>query len=590
MCLDYYGPMKLRALLGVGLVLPSILMAPLSWAQSNAPASQEPASANSAMNAELMYQLLLGEMQVQQGDTGTGFSLILDAARKVNDPRLYQRAVEIAMRARAGDSALQAARAWKTSQPVSRDANRAVLQVLLLLNRVAETVEPLRSDIALAPLPERPAAMAAVAQLYSRVADKKLAASVVEQGFSAQLAERSTGAMAWTVIGRLRLAAGERETALQAARQGQAVDARAIEPVVLALELMDAKFPAAEAMVLKHLADSGNVDIRMGYARELLEAQRETEASQQLQIILKERPNHAEAWLVQGVLQVQNSQLDLAEASLKRFLDIALPSGQRANPEANRSLSQAYLALAQVAEKRKDFASAEQWLARIPDAAEMMGAQTRRASIMAKQGRMEQALALLRGLPERNPAEARAKLNAEVALLRENKRYQAAYDLLSKAVGSDGKDSDLVYDLAMMAEKLGKLDEMELRLRELIAARPSFHHAYNALGYSLADRNVRLPEAKELILKALEHAPGDPFITDSLAWVEFRMGNKTEALRLLDEAYKKRPDAEIAAHLGEVLWSLGLADRAAAIWREGLVLNAENETLVETLLRLRVKP
>ena len=590
MCLDYYGLMKLRALLWVGLVLPSILLAPLSWAQSNAPASQEPASANSAMNAELMYQLLLGEMQVQQGDTGTGFSLILDAARKVNDPRLYQRAVEIAMRARAGDSALQAARAWKTSQPVSRDANRAVLQVLLLLNRVAETVEPLRSDIALAPLPERPAAMAAVAQLYSRVADKKLAASVVEQGFSAQLAERSTGAMAWTVIGRLRLAAGERETALQAARQGQAVDARAIEPVVLALELMDAKFPAAEAMVLKHLADSGNVDIRMGYARELLEAQRETEASQQLQIILKERPNHADAWLVQGVLQVQNSQLDLAEASLKRCLDIALPSGQRANPEANRSLSQAYLALAQVAEKRKDFASAEQWLARIPDAAEMMGAQTRRASIMAKQGRMEQALSLLRGLPERNPAEARAKLNAEVALLRENKRYQAAYDLLSKAVGSDGKDSDLVYDLAMMAEKLGKLDEMELRLRELIVARPSFHHAYNALGYSLADRNVRLPEAKELILKALEHAPGDPFITDSLAWVEFRMGNKTEALRLLDEAYKKRPDAEIAAHLGEVLWSLGHADRAAAIWREGLVLNAENETLVETLQRLRVKP
>ena len=111
--------MNLRALLLAGLALPSILLAPPAWAQSNAPAPVEPSPVNSAMNADLMYQLLLGEMQVQQGDPGSGFSLILDAAHKANDPRLYQRAVEIAMRARSGDSALQAARAWKTAQKKS---------------------------------------------------------------------------------------------------------------------------------------------------------------------------------------------------------------------------------------------------------------------------------------------------------------------------------------------------------------------------------------------------------------------------------------------------------------------------------------
>jgi tetratricopeptide (TPR) repeat protein len=110
------------------------------------------------------------------------------------------------------------------------------------------------------------------------------------------------------------------------------------------------------------------------------------------------------------------------------------------------------------------------------------------------------------------------------------------------------------------------------------------------LGYSLADRNLRLPEARQLIQKALEYAPGDPFISDSLAWVEFRMGNKAEALRILDAAYKAKPDPEIAAHFGEVLWSMGQRDRATAIWKEGLLLNAENETLQETLKRLRVKP
>ena len=182
------------------------------------------------------------------------------------------------------------------------------------------------------------------------------------------------------------------------------------------------------------------------------------------------------------------------------------------------------------------------------------------------------------------------KLSAEVQLLRDNKQYQPAYDLLAAAAGKDASDIDLVYDQAMMAEKLGNLPEMERLLRKVMAAKPDYHHAYNALGYSLADRNVRLPEARTLIQKALEFAPGDPFISDSLAWVEFRMGNKAEALRILDIAYKAKPDAEIAAHLGEVLWSMGQRDRAAAICKEGLLINAENETLQETLKRLRVKP
>jgi tetratricopeptide (TPR) repeat protein len=142
----------------------------------------------------------------------------------------------------------------------------------------------------------------------------------------------------------------------------------------------------------------------------------------------------------------------------------------------------------------------------------------------------------------------------------------------------------------MLAEKLGDLDDMERLLRRVIAAKPDYHHAYNALGYSFADRNVRLQEGKQLIQKALEYAPGDPFISDSLGWVEFRLGNQAEALRILDTAYKARPDPEIAAHLGEVLWTMGQRERAQAVWKEGLLLNAENETLQETLKRLRVKP
>jgi len=305
-------------------------------------------------------------------------------------------------------------------------------------------------------------------------------------------------------------------------------------------------------------------------------------------MVTAEKPDYPEAWLVQGTLQVQDNQDAAAEVSLKRYVELA--QAQRSGEERNRGLAQAYLSLSRIAEKRKDYALAGAWLDRIENQQDLVAAQHRRASILARQGRLDEARKLLKSLPDRSPGDARVKLMAETQLLREHKQYKAAYELLAQATAKPPFDADLVYDQAMLAEKMGNLTEMERLLRQVIAAKPDYHHAYNALGYSLAERNIRLPEAKELIQKALTFAPGDPFISDSLAWVEFRMGNKAEALRILDTAYKARPDADIAAHLGEVLWSLGQRDRAQAIWKEGLLLNSENDTLQETFKRLRVKP
>jgi tetratricopeptide (TPR) repeat protein len=541
----------------------------------------------SAMDGELFYQLLLGELNASGGEPGTGYSLILDAARKTNDPKLYQRAVEIALQSRSGDAALTAARAWRQGQPASRDANRYVLQILTALNRLAETVEPLKTELALAEPRDRPLAIAAIPRNYARATDKKLAASVVEQALADELAKPATGTAAWTTVGRMRLAAADTNGALEAARRAQALDPKAEGPALLALDLMDPKTPQAEAIVRAYIDGSPAPEVRMAYARALLDAQRYSDAGRQLQRVTAERPDFAEAWLVQGTLQLQDNQLPTAEASLKRYLE--LTQTQRASEERSRGQAQAYLSLSRIAEQRKDFAAAGAWLDRIENAQDLVSAQTRRASLLARQGKLEEGRQLIRKLPERNPTDARMKVMAEVSLLRDNKQYQPAYELLKAASARDPKDTELLYDQAMLAEKLGQLAEMERLLRALIAAKPDYHHAYNALGYSFADRNVRLPEAKQLIQKALELAPGDPFISDSLAWVEFRMGNQGEALKILEAAYKNRPDAEIAAHLGEVLWVAGQRDRAIAIWKEGMLLNAENETLQETLKRLRVK-
>ncbi|MDB5957847.1 MAG: hypothetical protein JWP60_4455 [Ramlibacter sp.] len=552
------------------------------------PTSVAAAPTSSGMDAQLFYQLLLGELSADGDEPGAGFALILDAARKTNDPELYQHAVEIAMQARSGDAALQAAQAWKKAFPQSREANRYVLQILVTLNRIPESLEPLKTEIALVDPKDRPAVISALARGYARASDKKLAASVVEQALAPNLQDAATGPAAWTAVGRLRLAAGDNAGALEAARRGQALNPRAEGPVLLAMELMDARQAEAETLVRNYMAGQPIAELRMAYARTLLDAQRYPEALQQVEAVTRERPDLAEAWLAQGTLLLQDNHLPEAEAATRKYL--ALMEPQAAGEERSRGMAQAYLTLAQVSERRNDFAQANAWLDKIENSQDLLQAQNRRASILARQGKMGDARKLLRSLPERTPADARMKVLAEIQLLRDNKDFKDAYDLLAQTAAKDPEDTDLLYDQAMVAEKLGRYDDMERLLRQLMVRKPDYQHAYNALGFSLAERGQRLPEAKQLIQKALEYAPGDPFISDSLGWVEFRMGNRNEALRILQTSFKERPDPEIAAHLGEVLWTVGQRDQAQSIWREGLMLNPENETLLETLKRFKVKP
>ncbi|MHB8948736.1 MAG: tetratricopeptide repeat protein [Rhodoferax sp.] len=570
------------------LPLLAILVCALSVNAQTPPASvAEPKS--SALSSELFYQLLLGELNARGGEPGAAYSLMLDAARKTNDPRLYQRAVDIALQARSGDSALLAARAWKQALPASREANRYVLQILIGLNRIGETLEPLRREVATADAKDRIATILGVPRYFARATEKKLAAATVEQALAGYKSAPGFGAAAWTAIGRMRFDADDASGALNAARIAQSQDVGSEHPALLAVLMMNAKLPQAEAIVEKYLEDKPKPEVRMEYARALLDAQRYAQALTQLQFVTSDKPDYADAWLIRGVLEMEAGQVVIAERSLKQYVELALVQRQSSpRPELSRGLTQAYLALAQIAEQRKDFVMADAWLQRIDSQDGLLNAQLRRAALLARQGRLEDARQLIRSQPESSPADARLKTGAEVQLLRDSKQYQGAYDVLAQAIADNPDDLDLTYDLAMVAEKLGKLEEMEQLLRRVIAAKPEDAQSYNALGYSLADRGIRLDEAKQLILKALDYAPNDPFISDSLGWAEFRSGNLVEAQRILEAAFKARPDAEIAAHLGEVLWTQGQREQALSIWRQGRQLNAENETLLETLKRLRV--
>lgn len=557
-----------------------------AWAQP-ANHSASPAVQSSALDAALFYQLLLGELNVRQGSPGSGFSMILDAARKTRDPLLYQRAVDLALQSRSGDAALQAAQAWKKDIPQATEANRYLLQILLALNRVEEAGEALGVSISELPASEKNAAIASIPRVFSRVADKKLAADTVEKALTSALKQPSIAATAWTTIGRMRRESGQLSLAVQAVRQGRAADTAAQGPLILALSLFNAASAELQPLLAQAMQGEVQAELRLGYARQLISQLNYPEALSQLNRLNTEHAAFADGWLVHGLLLQETGQLKEAEQKLRRYVALADASKDK---EPQAGLSEALLALAQMAQRQGQLAQATQWLARVPTDTDPIKLASRKADLLAQQGRMEEALSVLSQIHASTPDLMIRKTLAQSQWMREHKQAAQAYQLVQKTLQTHTQNADLMSELALLSEKLKKFEEMERLLRDLMKIRPEDPQSFNALGYSLADRNIRLDEARELITQALKLAPQDAYIQDSLGWVAFRQGKHQEALEILQAAYKSRPDAEIAAHLGEVLWVMGKRLEAGTIWREGLMLKPDNETLQETLQRFQFKP
>ena len=558
---------------------------------------------NSALNGPLFQQLLIAEIELRQGDVAAAYQLTLDAARRTKEEQLFRRATEIALQGRAGNEALAAVKAWRQAIPDSTDALRFQVQLLVQVNRTAEVVEPLQTLLKITPPAERSMLINALPRLLARSSDRNQAAAVLEQVLLPYSEAPDTRVAARVAIGRGWLAAINGTKALALAQSAHEMDRAAEGPAGLALEMLPGT-PAAEAIVRDHLAvkpDSNGV--RLLYVRSLLAAQRLVDATGQLDTLTRNSPQLPQAWLTLGALHVQLREPAPAIVALNKYIELVQAANvPHADPDAagagadddappatkEDALTRGWLLLSQAAEQQGDLKAADAWLAKIDNPQRALEIQLRRALLLAREGKVTQARELIRRLPEKTPEEARAKVLAEAQVLRDAKLWADANTVLAQANKKFPDDVDLIYEQSMMFEKLNRLADMERLLRRVIELKPDHQHAYNALGYSLAERNVRLPEARTLIKKALELSPGEPSITDSLGWVEYRLGNRDEAIRLLRDAYRGQPDAEIAAHLGEVLWVNGQTDEARNIWREGRKRDAANDVLRETLTRLRV--
>jgi Flp pilus assembly protein TadD len=519
----------------------------------------------------LLYDFLLGEIATQRGSPGFAAQTYLDLAKRTRDPRVARRAVEIANFARMPEVALEAARIWQETDPASPQALQTVILLLVGTKRIEET-EPFLAKLLATDANAAPNGFMQMGRLLGSSADPAANLRLVRK-----LAERYPDLpQAHLAVAQAATAAKDDALALAELRRALALRPDWELAVLSEAQLLQKNSPAEAAKRLAAFLERypGSRDVRLNYARLLVLDKRDAEAGREFAEILGRFKDDADALYAVGLLAFQLKDFATSEASMKRLLEL-----NYRDPNAVR------YTLGQIAEERKDWAGAIDWYATIQRGDYVLPARVRSASAMAKQGKLAEARAYLRNAGSQNESQRVQLLVAEAQLLREAGMNKDAFDLLGRALADSPDQPELMYDYALTAEKVDRFDVLESNLVRLIELRPDHAHAYNALGYSLADRNIRLPEARKLIEKALELAPNDYFIIDSMGWVLYRMGDLKGAVEQLRRAWQGRPDGEIGAHLGEVLWELGEREEARRIWQEALKASPENESLQKTLKR-----
>lgn len=528
----------------------------------------------------LLFKILRAELAAQRGDWQLAYVSMLVVAQETRDPRLAQRAAEIALSAKQTNEALSAVRLWRELAPTSDEANQFYLGLVMLKGNLVEAKSIFAERLQEAKPQTRGLLILQIQHLLSHVKDKNAAFAMLEDlGAPYQSLYETHVALAHSAFskGDVTRARIEAQVALN------------LKPDLEVAALMVAQATPDHAEALQSLkkfldANPAAHDTRIAYAKFLIEDKQYDAARQQLDMLLQARPNDLTILYAIGILGAQTNDLDTAEKYLTAYL-----KALEANPDDERDSSQALLILAQIAEDRKDIPAALKWLAQVEPGPAYIGAQIRSAQITAHAGDLNAARNLLSHLKPEGQREKIQIIIADALLLRDAKRMPEALAVMAKGVKRFPDDTGLLYDYAMLAEKANRLDLMETTLRKIIRLAPENQHAYNALGYSLAERNIRLPEALGLLEKALKLAPEDPFIMDSMGWVQFRLGHLQQAEDFLRRAYAIRPDVEIGAHLGEVLWAKGEKEDAQELWREANRKDPQNDTLKNTLARLRVQ-
>jgi len=528
-------------------------------------AEAAPVLPNVELSDELLYEFLLTEIANQRGHKALAVEGSANIAKKTRDPRLARRAAQLAFESGDMVKSIEAFRQWQEIEPASPLAGRMLASILLRGGKpdearpeLAKLLEAEKANPGtgfmqvfqlVAPYPDKPAAlklMRDLAQPYPQVAEAHWSV--------AQLAQQ----------------AGDDALALSEVRQARSLRPEWDMAASLEAQLLQKNEPQQALDVLRrYLSDYSDArEIRLQYARMLLEQKQYQRSRAEFQHLAKDNPDSPDLAFAIALISLQMNELQDAEAQFRQ----ALEKGKK-----DQDTVQYYLGQLGEAKENEDEAIAH--YREVKSGEYQFAARLRVAYLLSKRGKLDEAREHMHQTQAANNQQRVQLLLIEAQLLREAKRLEEAYQVLQQGLAKLPNHPDLLYETAMLADRIGKPDVFEQLIRKLIQIKPDHAHAYNALGYSLLERNERIAEAVELVEKALQLAPDDAAIMDSVGWGYYRSGRLDESLKLLRRAFAGNPDPEVAAHLGEVLWVHGDKEEARKIWQDSLRANPGNTPL-----------
>jgi len=517
------------------------------------------------LTEELLYQMLLADIANQRGEAEVAVKITSRLARQTRDPRLAARAAQLAIESGQLDKAVESIRLWREVEANSLMPNYMLISVLLRTGRMDEAQTELH-DLLRRDLSNLSGTFMQAYQMLLSASDKSATLKLM-RNLSQTYPEVPEGHWA---VAQLAHATGDDQAALNAAKVASQLRpdwdrAIALEAALLQQSAPQAGLDKLHTYLLKH-PDAR--ELRLQYARALLDQKQFKLSRDEFRRLSQENLDSSELPLAVAMLSFQLRDYQDAEQQLILALG---------RPGKSQDVIRYYLG--QLSEAKHDDAAALGYYEQVQESEYRFSAQVRAAYLLNKRGEMAVAMQRLHAIkPEDNQQRAQL-IVMEARMLAHAKQMPEAYKVLQQGLEKLPNHPDLLYETAMVADRIGKALESENLLRKLMQMQPNDPQAYNALGFSLLDRNERITEALGLVEKALQLAPDDPAIIDSVGWGYYRSGRLDESIAMLRRAYAKDDDPEIAAHLGEVLWVSGSRDEAKKIWQESLNEHADNTQL-----------
>lgn len=520
---------------------------------------------NVAMNSQMLYEFLLGDIAEQRGRPDLAAQAYLDLAKTTRDPRVARHAAQLAFESRQMEKSLEAFGLWQELEPSAPLANQMLLSLLLSGGKYQEARPYV--DHLLAAAPKNPGnVFMLIHSILIRVPDKSAALDWlvnVAQPYP-QVAEAH-----WAVA-QIAAAVNKNELALSEIRRAVKLRPDWDVAAMLEVQLLLPTDPVRAMELLKKFSGShpDNKEVRLFYARALLEQKHYAEARVQFQKLLAADPDNTELAFAIALLSLQLGELERAEKELQETL-----------AHGKKDADTVHYYLGQLSEAKKQDAAALAQYRQVMAGDYVYSARLREAYLLNKGGKLEEARTVLKATPAADDQQRVTLVLIEAQMLRDAKQFDTSYKILADALEAMPDQPQLMFEMAMAADKLGKTEIFEKTLRKLLQLEPNAAQAYNALGYSFLERNVQLEEGMKLVEKAYQIEPGDAAITDSVGWGYYRLGKLDKSAEFLRRAFAANPDPEIAAHLGEVLWVQGNKDEAKKIWQDALKSNPENDAL-----------